>query len=83
MDYKELIEHILGNANSYLAEYKKKEELSEYEKGILHGLWMDIDSIKNQLEIEKIDGHKKEALNLEKELQLEKIMNNLENLFME
>lgn len=52
---KELIEHILGNARIYIKEYEKKDKLNDEEKGILLGLWMDIDSIKNHLSMEEID----------------------------
>ena len=57
MKYKELIEHILKNADTYINVYKQKETLSDVEKGVLYGFLMNIDSIKNQLiiEDEKID----------------------------
>ena len=80
MDSRELIKHILGNSEAYLEDYSKKEKLSENEKGILHGLWMDVDSIKNHLEMERLDDNK-EAAELEKELRLDELMEKLENLF--
>ena len=83
MNYKELIEHVIGNAIIYAEEYSKKEKLSEYEKGILNGLWMDVDSINNRLEIEKFNGNEKKATKLQNELELEKIMDNLRKLFWE
>ena len=49
---EELAKHVLVNAIVYIDEYSKKEKLSEYEKGILHGIWMCVDSIKNHLEVE-------------------------------
>lgn len=54
MKYDDMIEHILGNSMAYIEEYKKKEKLNDEEKGILLGLWMDLDSIVNQLIIENI-----------------------------
>lgn len=54
MKYDDMIEHILGNSMAYIEEYKKKEKLDDEEKGILLGLWMDLDSIVNQLIIENI-----------------------------
>lgn len=81
MNYKELIEHVIGNAIVYTEEYSKKEKLDEYQKGILNGLWMDVDSINNQLEIEKFNGNEKKASKLQKDLELEKIMKNLRKLF--
>lgn len=54
MKYDDMIEHILGNSIAYIEEYKKKEKLDDEEKGILLGLWMDLDSIVNQLIIENI-----------------------------
>lgn len=70
MKYKDLIEHILINAITYIDEYSKKPHLTDNEKGILTGLWMDIDSIMNQLEMEK----------LEIDIDLEKIVNDLQEL---
>ncbi len=70
MKYKELIEHVLGNAETYIEKYKDKEKLEEVEKGILLGLWMDLDSIKNQLIIEE----------LEIDIDLDDIMNKLQEL---
>ncbi len=82
MNYKELIEHILENARTYLKEYSKKEVLTDYEKGILQGLWMDVDSINNQLGMEILDGNcPKKAKELKDELKLEELMKGLENLF--
>lgn len=49
---EELAKHVLVNAIVYIDEYSKKEKLSEYEKGILRGIWMCVDSIKNHLEVE-------------------------------
>ncbi|MBE6158435.1 MAG: hypothetical protein E7159_01260 [Firmicutes bacterium] len=80
MDYKALIKHILGNSESYLREYSKKEKLSDIEKGILQGLWMDVDSINNRLEIERINGNK-EAIKLKEEFDLEKRMHDMIILF--
>lgn len=54
MKCDDMIEHILGNSMAYIEEYKKKEKLDDEEKGILLGLWMDLDSIVNQLIIENI-----------------------------
>lgn len=54
MKYDDMIEHILGNSMAYIEEYKKKEKLDDEEKGILLGLWIDLDSIVNQLIIENI-----------------------------
>lgn len=54
MKYDDMIVHILGNSIAYIEEYKKKEKLDYEEKGILLGLWMDLDSIVNQLIIENI-----------------------------
>ena len=70
MKYIDLIKHILGNSITYIDEYSKKEKLDEQEKGILLGLWMDVDSIKNQLEME----------NLEIDIDLAKIMDDLQEL---
>ena len=81
MDYKALIEHILRNSESYVCEYSKKEKLSDIQKGILQGLWMDVDSINNRLEIERINGNK-EAIKLKEEFNLEKRMHDLINLFL-
>lgn len=52
MKYDDLINHILGNSIAYIKEYEKKDKLDEEEKGILLGLWIDLDSINNQLSIE-------------------------------
>lgn len=54
MKYDDMIEHISGNAIAYIEEYKGKEKLNDEERGILLGLWMDLDSIANQLIIEGI-----------------------------
>lgn len=70
MKYKELIEHILGNSYAYIEEYSKKDKLSDIEKGVLLGLLMDIDSIKNQLEMEE----------LKIDIDLEEIMSQLNKL---
>ena len=69
----EVIKHILINSVTYIEEYSKKESLNEQEKGILLGLWMDVDSIKNYLEInsEEID------------IDIESIMNDLQKLINE
>jgi len=79
MNYEELINHILENARVYYKEYSQKSNLNDYQRGIIRGLWMDIDSIKNHLEIKKINGIQ-EASKLEKELNIEKIMKELEDL---
>ena len=70
MKYIDLIKHILINSITYIEEYSKQESLSEIEKGILIGLNMDIDSIKNQLSME----------DLEIDIDLDKIMNDLQKL---
>lgn len=70
MKYDILIEHILGNAKSYIKAYEQKDNLDQEEKGILLGLWMDLDSINNQLLIE----------NLETKHNIKEIMNKLETL---
>ena len=69
MKYDELIAHILSNSIRYLEEYDN-QELTEREKGILLGLWMDVDSIKNQLTMEQ----------LETSYKLDKIMEDLQKL---
>lgn len=70
MKYKELIEHLIGNAKTYIDIYSKQEELTEEEKGVVLGLWMSLDCIKNQLIIEGI----------EDETKLKEIMRQLEDL---
>ncbi len=82
MNYKNLIDHVLGNARIYLKDYSKKATLTDYEKGILHGMWMDVDSINNQLETEILDGNcPQKAKELKEELKLEELMKAMENLF--
>ncbi len=67
----DLANHILINAVVYIDNYSKKEKLNDYQKGILHGIWMCVDSIKNQLEIEN------ETIDID----IDKIMSELENLY--
>lgn len=55
MRYEELINHLLGNAKTYIDIYSKQKELTEEEKGIVLGLWMSLDCIKNQLIIEAVE----------------------------
>ena len=84
MNYKELIEHVLRNSEAYIEDYSKKDHLEDFEKGILHGLWMDIDSINNQLFIEKTDADDpkiiEEVEKLEDDLKLEERMGELTKL---
>ena len=81
MKYDELIKHILENSEVYIEEYGKKGKLEEREKGILQGLWFDVDSIKNQLEIERINANAENNKNtLKKELKLESILKELQKL---
>ncbi len=67
---EELAKHILANAVVFIDEYSKKEILTEYEKGILQGLWMCSDSIKNHFEMEK----------LKFDIDIDKIMDDLRKL---
>lgn len=84
MNYIGLIKHILGNAEVYIQEYEKKQTITECEKGILHGFWMDLDSIKNQLFIERTEAEskkeKEKVKQIEKELNLDKVMSKLKEL---
>lgn len=84
MNYIELIKHILGNAEVYIQEYEKQQTITECEKGILHGFWMDLDSIKNQLFIERTEAEskkeKEKVKQIEKELNLDKVMSKLQEL---
>lgn len=84
MNYEKLIEHILGNSYAYLEEYEKKEKLEDVEKGILEGLWYDLDSIKNQLEMDRLDADDKEIIReikrLEKKFDLETLINKMQKL---
>ena len=75
MKYDELIKHILENSEVYIEEYGKKGKLEEREKGILQGLWFDVDSIKNQLEIERINANAENNKNT-----LESILKELQKL---
>jgi len=80
---KDLIEHILGNANAYINDYEKKDKLTDLEKGILHGLWYDADSIKNHLDMEIMSAEPEEAKELEAikvELQIDNIVSKLQKL---
>lgn len=70
MKYEELINHLLGNAKVYIDIYSKQKELTEEEKGIVLGLWMSLDCIKNQLIIEE----------MEENLDLENVMKQLTEL---
>jgi hypothetical protein len=70
MKYEQIIKHILINPITYIEEYSKKENLTDKEKGILLGMWADVDSIRNQLITEE----------LEIDIDLEKIMNDLQEL---
>lgn len=84
MNVEELIEHILGNSNAYIKAYKTKEKLNDYEKGILEGLYYDVESIKNHLEMEKIDiddkNEMKKIEELETKLNLENILHQLKDI---
>ncbi|MBR4261842.1 MAG: hypothetical protein IKQ35_00575 [Bacilli bacterium] len=77
--YKELIEHILSNARTYLNEYSKKEILTDYDKGILQGLWFDVDSIKNQLNFDITEQYEYSS-ELYEELKLEELLHDLDEL---
>ena len=70
MNCEDIIKHILINSVTYIEEYSKKESLTDKEKGILMGLYIDVDSIKNHLLTE----------NLKTELDLDKIMSDLQKL---
>ena len=80
MDYKELIDHILGNARAYLEDYSKKESLDDYEKGILKGLWCDVDSINSHINMDMIYYNDKELKKYKKELNLDKLLEELYKL---
>ena len=54
----------------YIDIYSKQKELTEEEKGIVLGLWMSLDCIKNQLIIEE----------MEENLDLENVMKQLTEL---
>lgn len=81
MNCKDLILHILGNAKAYIEEYQNIDFLDDEEVGILQGLYFDVDSIKNHLEMEKLDtSNIQEIEELEKELNLDNILNKLKEL---
>lgn len=51
----DLAKHIIANAVMYIDDYSKRDNLNDYEKGILNGLWICIDSIRNHLEMEELE----------------------------
>ena len=67
---KELILHIIGNSEAYINEYDKKDSLTDKEKGILLGLWMDLDSLNNHIRDNDI----------KVDINIEELMNKLTNL---